>query len=254
MSAGYSSQPNELYGARRAFNSWQTSASLGSKSGDWSWWLNLNRTDSQGQPQTFTTVPVAAVPGAAGKPVRARSPGSIRPSSPGILGSGTQYHTVQGHAKLKLAYDIDATLRASYTGLVAEQRRGRTEAFDGAGRPAGLQRPVNIQGARLHARAHGLPADQRRADAFHARPVARAARRASSTGSWPPASTTTPRIASAAPHRRPAAGRPRRAGAARARTARAGTPWPPGAPGARETCRARISWTSAWGAMPTSSA
>jgi iron complex outermembrane receptor protein len=32
-----------------------------------------------------------------------------------LLGTATQYHTVQDHAKLKLAYDFDPTVRAAYT-------------------------------------------------------------------------------------------------------------------------------------------
>ena len=60
VKAGYSSQPNDLYNTHQTFNSWQTSASLGSRSGDWSWWIDLNRTDSHGQPLTFTTATVAS--------------------------------------------------------------------------------------------------------------------------------------------------------------------------------------------------
>ncbi|MBS0292423.1 MAG: TonB-dependent receptor [Proteobacteria bacterium] len=150
VAAGYSSQPNELYGARRTFNGWQTSASLGSKSGDWSWWLNVNRTDSQGQPLTFTTVPVAAgTRGAAGKPVSGALAGLNTTNTPWyILGSGTQYHTLQDHAKLKLAYDITATLRASYTlGWWQNSAEGRPTSFLAGpdGQPV-YGGPVNIQG------------------------------------------------------------------------------------------------------------
>ncbi|MFV8221485.1 hypothetical protein ACNQ0T_24045, partial [Enterobacter cloacae complex sp.6700776] len=31
-----------------------------------------------------------------------------------LIGAGTQYHTRQDHLKLKLAYDLSPTLRASY--------------------------------------------------------------------------------------------------------------------------------------------
>jgi iron complex outermembrane receptor protein len=132
VSAGYSSQPNDLYGTHRSFNSWQSSASLGSKSGDWSFWVNVHRTDSQGQPQTFTTVPVASgTPGAAGTPVSGAVPGLNTTNTPWyILGTGTQYHTVQDHAKLKLAYDLTPTLRASYTlGWWDNRSEGRPASF-----------------------------------------------------------------------------------------------------------------------------
>ncbi len=131
-SAGYSSQPNDLYSTLRSFDSWQTSASLGSRSGDWSWWVNVHRTNSQGQPQTFTTVPVASgTPGAAGTTVSGAVPGLNTTNTPWyILGTGTQYHTVQDHAKLKLAYDITPTLRASYTlGWWDNRSEGRPASF-----------------------------------------------------------------------------------------------------------------------------
>ncbi|RDJ94341.1 hypothetical protein B4Q13_15090 [Lacticaseibacillus rhamnosus] len=51
--AGYVSQPFELYGHSATYRAWQTRASLGSRSGDWAWWINVNHTDSEGQPLTF---------------------------------------------------------------------------------------------------------------------------------------------------------------------------------------------------------
>ncbi|MGO8279550.1 TonB-dependent receptor, partial [Rhizobium ruizarguesonis] len=48
VKAGYASQPNDLYNTHETFDSWQTSASLGSKSGDWSWWIDVSHADSQG--------------------------------------------------------------------------------------------------------------------------------------------------------------------------------------------------------------
>ncbi|PZQ66201.1 MAG: TonB-dependent receptor, partial [Variovorax paradoxus] len=117
VSAGYSSQPNDLYNTRQTFDSWQTSASLGSKVGDWSWWLHLSRTDSEGQPLTFTTVTAASGrAGSAGTPVAGYVGGRSTTNTPWyILGTGTQYRTVQDQAKLKLAYDFSPTVRATYT-------------------------------------------------------------------------------------------------------------------------------------------
>lgn len=117
VKAGYSSQPFDLYNTHRTFNSWQTSASLGSRSGDWSWWIDVSRTDSQGQPLTFTTATVASgTAGRAGTPVTGAVLGLNTTNTPWyILGTGTQYHTIQDHAKLKLAYDFSSTVRATYT-------------------------------------------------------------------------------------------------------------------------------------------
>ncbi|MEI7514209.1 MAG: TonB-dependent receptor [Betaproteobacteria bacterium] len=93
----------------------QASTSLGSKSGDWSWWLSLNHTESQGQPMVFATKSISTT--AAGSDPKAT--GAVydldKTNTPWtILGTNTQYHTVQDHAKLKLAYDISPTVRASY--------------------------------------------------------------------------------------------------------------------------------------------
>jgi len=150
VSAGYASQPNQLYGPQRTFNSWQSSAGLGSRSGDWSWWLHLQHTDSEGQPQTFTTVPVAAgVPGTAGRPVGGAVAGLNTTNQPWlILGSGTQYHSRQEQAKLKLAYDVNARLRASYTlGWWHNSAEGRpTSYLSGADGQPVYSGPVNIGG------------------------------------------------------------------------------------------------------------
>ena len=150
VKAGYASQPNDLYNTHQSFDSWQTSASLGSKSGDWSWWIDVNRTDSRGQPLTFTTATVASgVPGSRGTPVTGFVPGLNTTNMPWyILGTGTAYHTVQDHAKLKLAYDFSPTVRATYTlGWWQNTSEGRPDSYlrDAAGQPV-HSGPVNIAG------------------------------------------------------------------------------------------------------------
>ncbi len=114
---GLSHQPNDLYGANTNYQARQASASVGSKEGDWSWFVNLNRTDSNGQPQTFATrLKSAGVVSAAGTPVTGAVLDANNANQPWfVLGTGTQYHTIQDHAKVKLAYDITPTLRANYT-------------------------------------------------------------------------------------------------------------------------------------------
>ena len=150
VKAGYSSQPNDLYNTHRTFNSWQTSASLGSRSGDWSWWIDVNRTDSRGQPLTFTTATVASgTPGSRGTPVTGFVPGLNTTNTPWyILGAGTAYRTVQDRAKLKLAYDLSPTVRATYTlGWWQNTSEGRPESYlrNAAGQPV-YSGPANIGG------------------------------------------------------------------------------------------------------------
>lgn len=121
---GYVAQPFDLYGTHATYHAKQASVSLGDRAGDWAWWLNVNCTDSEGQPLTFanTTKAVAgtgAVPGFnnAGQPWL-------------VTGAGTQYDTVQDHLKLKLAYDLSPTLRASYVfGLWRNEADGNAQSY-----------------------------------------------------------------------------------------------------------------------------
>jgi iron complex outermembrane recepter protein len=147
---GIAHQPHNLYGVSDTYQARQASASLGSKQGDWSWFVNLNRTDSQGQPQTYTTrLRSAGVAGTAGTPVTGATPEFNNALQPWfIVGQGTQYHTVQDHAKVKLAYDISPTLRAHYTlgtWVNTSEGRGRSYLQDASGNTVNSG-PVNING------------------------------------------------------------------------------------------------------------
>ena len=117
VKAGYFTQPFDLYNTSSTYSGYQTSASLGNRSGDWSWWLNVSKTDSHGQPLTFPTRPIStSAPAAGAVAVTGAVPGLDRSGTPWlILGTATEYQTVQDHVKAKLAYDFSPTLRASYT-------------------------------------------------------------------------------------------------------------------------------------------
>jgi iron complex outermembrane receptor protein len=110
-------QDFDIYGTSDRFTGWQASASIGDRAGNWSWWLDFNRLDSDGQPIAFANKLVSGgAPGNAGTPVT----GAIADRNPRnqdwlILGATNQIHTVQDHAKAKLSYDFSPTLRASYT-------------------------------------------------------------------------------------------------------------------------------------------
>jgi iron complex outermembrane receptor protein len=147
---GYVSQPFDLYNTSATYNAWQSSASLGNKSGDWSWFMNFNHTDSHGQPLTFPTRLLSAgTTSAAGTVVTGAVLDKNNTNVPiYILGTGTEYHTIQDHAKLKLAYDITPALRASYTlGLWQNTSEGRPVSYlrNAAGQPV-YSGAVNING------------------------------------------------------------------------------------------------------------
>ncbi len=102
------------YNTDSHFGGANASASIGSKAGDWSYWFNLNRLDSSGQPMVF----VRAAPTAGTGGTRVNGVVVAKDhfnKSQDIFGTSAQYHTVQDHAKLKLAYDFSPTVRASYT-------------------------------------------------------------------------------------------------------------------------------------------
>ncbi|MDB5956769.1 TonB-dependent receptor [Ramlibacter sp.] len=114
---GFQVQPFELYNTDQTFRSWEASTSVGNRNGDWSWFLNFNHTDSESQPLTFATRLVSqGTPGTAGTPVTGAVVERNNANLPEfILGTQTQYHTKQDHAKVKVAYDFSPTVRAAYT-------------------------------------------------------------------------------------------------------------------------------------------
>jgi iron complex outermembrane receptor protein len=111
-----STQNYRLYGTDQRFSSGQASASIGSRAGAWSWWVDVSRLDSQGQPIGFVVKNLPATTSAVGIPVTGafadRNPKNVDGL---VLGTTGQTHTVQDQAKLKFAYDLTPTLRASYT-------------------------------------------------------------------------------------------------------------------------------------------
>jgi iron complex outermembrane recepter protein len=144
------SQGYKQYGTDATYTGKQASASLGSKNGDWSWWVAVNRLDSNGQPIAFANKLVSAsVVSGAGTPVT----GAIFGKDPknqdwAILGSTNQIHTIQDHAKVKLAYDLSPTVRASYTlGWWRNDAARTSESYlrDAAGNPV-YSGSVNING------------------------------------------------------------------------------------------------------------
>jgi iron complex outermembrane receptor protein len=114
---GVSSQHFRAYGTDARYTTKQATASMGSRTGDFSWFVNLSRLDSEGQPLVFASRLVSqGVTGTAGTAASGAVPG-VNPRNQDwlLLGATNQIDTVQDHAKVKLAYDIAPGLRASYT-------------------------------------------------------------------------------------------------------------------------------------------
>ena len=168
---GFSRQTYTLYGRQDHFDAWQSSASLGDRAGAFSWWLNVNRLDSHGQPQTFATRLVNASASTALRgdetPVSGAVPGLNRSNQDWqLLASGTEYSTLQDHLKAKLAWDLTPELRASYLGgWWRNQASGVSASWlrDAAGQPVdntsggGLTQPVTVSGQRYTLVASDFP-------------------------------------------------------------------------------------------------
>ena len=139
-------QPFKLYNTDETYKATQASASLGSRSGDWSWWLDANRTDSHGQP---TRLRSSGTAGVAGTAVSGAVPDYNNANqSLYVLGTGTEFHTKQDHLKAKVAYDITPTMRLSYLfGVWENTSEGRPVSYlrDAAGNPV-YSGGINING------------------------------------------------------------------------------------------------------------
>lgn len=151
---GYTSQPFSLYNTDATYRSWQTSASVGNKSGDFAWLLGFSHTDSHGQPLTFATRLLSSANGSGGTPVTGAVLDANNTNSPWyVIGTGTEYRTQQDHFKARLAYDITPTLRANYV-LGVWQNTSENDPVSYLRNAAGqsvYSGPINIDGQQFAA-------------------------------------------------------------------------------------------------------
>lgn len=164
-------QKYKQYGTNERYNGQQGSASIGDRQGAFSWWLHLNRLDNDGQPLVIARVNRSTTPSASGTPVTGAVPDRNHLGAPVYnVGTTAQTDTAQDNAKVKLAYDLTPTLRASYTlGLWRNDTKRSADTFlrDAGGNPV-YSGSVNIDGsayavpalapsrARMEHLAHGL--------------------------------------------------------------------------------------------------
>ena len=104
------------YASDGRFGGGEGRAALGSRSGPIAWWIDASRLDAEAQPITFANrLLTAGTVSTAGT----RVTGAVFDQNPRyqnwyILGEGTQTHTTQDHAKVKLSYDLAQDVRATY--------------------------------------------------------------------------------------------------------------------------------------------
>jgi iron complex outermembrane receptor protein len=140
----------DTYGRGQSYEGWQASLSAGDRHGGTSWWLNVNRLDSDGHPMVYANkVASTGTPGTNGTPVTgalaARNP---RNEDWWLLGPTSAIHTVQDHAKVKLSQQFGENFRLSYTlgwWHNDAERTAETWLRDPAGAPV-YSGTVNIDG------------------------------------------------------------------------------------------------------------
>ena len=103
----------KLYGTDEVNSGLHGSASLGSKFGDWSFWVSADHLDTHGQPMSFGTVKAG---GAGTTPVAGQYNDVDQAGNPRMItGAYSIDHSVQDNGKFKLAYDFAPAVRATYT-------------------------------------------------------------------------------------------------------------------------------------------
>jgi iron complex outermembrane receptor protein len=145
-------QDYDLYRTHDEFSGRTVSGSIGDRHGDFSWWVNLERLDNSSQPIVFANRLLSAgTPSTVGTPVTGAITGLNPKNQPWlILGTTNQVDTTQDHAKLKLAYDLTPTLRASYTlGAWTNSVKRHSDSFlrDQSGTPI-YSGDINVDGRR----------------------------------------------------------------------------------------------------------
>ena len=104
------------YASDARYGGGEGSVAIGSRTGPFAWWVDATHLDSEAQPVSFANRLLSAgVRGGPGVPVT----GAVFDQNPKdqnwyLLGSTTQTHTTQDHAKAKLSYDFTPDIRATY--------------------------------------------------------------------------------------------------------------------------------------------
>ncbi len=132
-------QQFDLYSTDDSFSGYQGSLSIGDRFGSWSFWASYNRLDNEGQPLVFANKLASTGTDAGGTPVTGALAGLNPRNQPWyLLGATNRSHTVQDHAKAKIAYDFSDAVRATYTlGWWSNEARRTSESYlrDAAGQP-----------------------------------------------------------------------------------------------------------------------
>jgi iron complex outermembrane recepter protein len=157
----YHQQPFKLYQTNSTYRSWQSGVSVGNRQGDWAWRLHVQHDDNQGQPLTFAsrlvssgTTPVSATATPVTGAVQELNTANVPIY---ILGTGTQYHSQQNHAKAKLSWDMSSGISAHYlAGVWTNESSARPQSYlTGSNGQTVYSGPIVIQGRQYAALTGG---------------------------------------------------------------------------------------------------
>jgi iron complex outermembrane recepter protein len=132
------------------YGGWRASLSAGNRHDGTSWWVDLSRLDSDAHPMAYANKVVGVgTPGTGGAPVTGALAGRNQQDQDWwLLGATSAIHTVQDHAKIKLAQDFGDAGRVSYTfgwWRNDADRAAKTWLRDASGAPI-YSGSVNIDG------------------------------------------------------------------------------------------------------------
>lgn len=153
VSQTFAQQSYNQYGTNLSLPTSQTSALLGNRQGDLSYWLSVNHQDSHSQPLTYIVAAALATPAA----VTTRS---VQPAGTvggfsnaqnkygqyqGVWGAGGLLHSVMDNFKVKAGYDFSPTVTANYTfGLWSNNAHADVQTY--LTTPAGVPTFGNVAG------------------------------------------------------------------------------------------------------------
>ena len=117
------------YRTNKSFPGYNANVSLGSRSGDWSFWVGLNRLDGRNPPMSYGLATLS--PGDGGVEVSGSIADTDAQGAPRVItGAYTAEHTVQDQGKFKLAYDFSPNWQAAYTlGLWRHSAEASAESY-----------------------------------------------------------------------------------------------------------------------------
>lgn len=103
------------YGTSKSYNGSNLNAQLGSREGDFSWWLGANHLHSFGHPMSFVAFKSATSNTGGTTVTGVQRDTDTTGAQRLIMGGYSQEETTQDSMKIKLGYDFSPTLKATYT-------------------------------------------------------------------------------------------------------------------------------------------